>query len=106
MDILHSCKDLQVLRQAHASLIVSKGSNRFSVASKLISLYAHFHDSVMSSDPVNQVVSSLQSDVIYGEMVLCVSTKMGFGFDLYFCFTMIKVYVKCGCVVYARKLFD
>ncbi|KAK7841071.1 pentatricopeptide repeat-containing protein [Quercus suber] len=31
-------------------------------------------------------------------MVLCVSTKMGFGFDLYFCITMIKFYVKCGCV--------
>ncbi|GMY19102.1 pentatricopeptide repeat-containing protein At4g35130, chloroplastic-like [Fagus crenata] len=55
---------------------------------------------------VNQAVLSLQSDVIYGEMVHCVSTKMGFGFEVYFCNTMIEVYVKCGCVVYARKLFD
>ena len=31
---------------------------------------------------------------------------MGFGFDVYFCNTIIEVYVKCGCVVYARKLFD
>ncbi|GMY19739.1 pentatricopeptide repeat-containing protein At4g35130, chloroplastic-like [Fagus crenata] len=55
---------------------------------------------------VNQAVLSLQSDVIYGEMVHCVSTKIGFGFEVYFCNTMIEVYVKCGCVVYARKLFD
>ncbi|GMY19117.1 pentatricopeptide repeat-containing protein At4g35130, chloroplastic-like [Fagus crenata] len=55
---------------------------------------------------VNQAVSSLQSDVIYGEMVHCVSKKMGFGFDVYFCNTMIEAYVKCGCVVYACKLFD
>ena len=38
---------------------------------------------------VNQAVSSLQSDLIYGEMVHCVSKKMGFGFDVYFCNTMI-----------------
>ena len=55
---------------------------------------------------VNQAVSSLQSDVMYGEMVHCVSTKMGFGFDVYFCNTMIEVYLKCGRVDYARKLFD
>ena len=55
---------------------------------------------------VNQVVSSLQSDVMYGEMVHCVSTKMGFGFDVYFCNTMIEVYLKCGRVDHARKLFD
>ena len=41
---------------------------------------------------VNQAVSSLQSDVMYGEMVHCVSTKMGFGFDVYFCNAMIEVY--------------
>ncbi|GMY19122.1 pentatricopeptide repeat-containing protein At4g35130, chloroplastic-like, partial [Fagus crenata] len=39
---------------------------------------------------VNQAVLSLQSDVIYGEMVHCVSTKMGFGFEVYFCNTMIE----------------
>ena len=55
---------------------------------------------------VNQAVSSLQSDVMYGEMVHCVSTKMGFGFDVYFCNAMIEVYLKCGCVDYDRKLFD
>ncbi|KAG7958808.1 hypothetical protein I3843_10G036600 [Carya illinoinensis] len=55
---------------------------------------------------VNRAVSSLQRDVIYGKMVHCVSTKMGFGSDVYFSNTMIEVYVKCGRLGYARKLFD
>ena len=38
--LLHSCKDLQTLRQAHASLIVTKGLLPISVTSKLMSLYA------------------------------------------------------------------
>ena len=40
---------------------------------------------------VNQAVSLLRSDVMCGEMVHCVSTKMGDGFDVYFCNTMIEV---------------
>jgi pentatricopeptide repeat protein len=55
---------------------------------------------------VNQAVSALQSEATYGEMVHCVSIKMGFGFDVYFCNTMIEVYVKCGYIGYALKLFD
>ena len=42
--LLHSCKDLQTLKQAHASLIVSKGFLPISVASTLMSFYAQFHD--------------------------------------------------------------
>ena len=37
---------------------------------------------------VNQAVSSLLSDVIYGLMVHCLSTKMGFRFDVYVCNAM------------------
>ncbi|KAL6987236.1 hypothetical protein U1Q18_012987 [Sarracenia purpurea var. burkii] len=40
--ILHSCRDLQTLKIAHASLIVSNGFKPISIASKLISLYAQF----------------------------------------------------------------
>ena len=32
--------------------------------------------------------------------------KWGFGFDVYFYNTMIEVYLKCGCVDYARTLID
>uniref|UniRef100_A0A7N2R7B5 Pentatricopeptide repeat-containing protein n=2 Tax=Quercus lobata TaxID=97700 RepID=A0A7N2R7B5_QUELO len=79
----------------YSALLLYKTMRRLGVA----------HDS-FTFPIVNQAVSSLQSDVMYGEMVHCVSTKMGFGFDVYFCNTMIEVYLKCGCVDYARKLFD
>ncbi|KAK9289352.1 hypothetical protein L1049_007507 [Liquidambar formosana] len=55
---------------------------------------------------INRAISSLQSDVSIGEMVHCVAIQMGFGWDIYFCNTMIEVYVKCGSIDNARMLFD
>ncbi|XVF56247.1 hypothetical protein PTKIN_Ptkin06aG0103500 [Pterospermum kingtungense] len=43
--LLHSCKNLQTLKQLHASLILSSGNFLpTSLASSLITLYAHFTD--------------------------------------------------------------
>ena len=79
----------------YSALLLYKTMRRLGVA----------HDS-FTFPIVNQAVSSLQSDVMYGEMVHCVPTKMGFGFDVYFYNTMIEVYLNCGCVDYAPRLID
>ncbi|KAA8518050.1 hypothetical protein F0562_015530 [Nyssa sinensis] len=153
--VLHSCEDLQTLKQVHASLIVSTGFEPISVASKLISLYAQFNDldsavSVFKAvqDPntavwnliikahvdlglaelafclykqmrelgvthdsftfpiINRMVGSLRNSLLCGEVVHCLAIKMGFEPDIYFCNTMIVVYMKCGCLAYAHQMFD
>ncbi|XP_057982644.1 pentatricopeptide repeat-containing protein DOT4, chloroplastic-like [Malania oleifera] len=63
------------------------------------------HDS-FTFPVINKAVSSLQSCAGNGEMVHCVAVRMGFGSDIYFCNTMIEVYVKSGLLSYARKVFD
>ncbi|XP_027364305.1 pentatricopeptide repeat-containing protein At5g16860-like [Abrus precatorius] len=55
---------------------------------------------------VNRALSSMRVDAVYGKMIHCVATQMGLDVDLYFCNTMIDVYVKCGCVGYALRVFD
>ncbi|XP_038883286.1 pentatricopeptide repeat-containing protein At4g35130, chloroplastic-like [Benincasa hispida] len=55
---------------------------------------------------LNHVIMSIWVDVLYAEMVHCVGIRMGFIADLYFCNTMMEVYGKCGCLVYARHMFD
>ncbi|XP_062007500.1 pentatricopeptide repeat-containing protein DOT4, chloroplastic-like [Rosa rugosa] len=55
---------------------------------------------------VNKAVLLVGSDVRYAGMVHSVAIQMGFGLDVYFGNTMIEVYVKCGNLSYARKLFD
>ncbi|CAK7342724.1 unnamed protein product [Dovyalis caffra] len=55
---------------------------------------------------INRAVLSLKSDLVFGEMVHCVAMKLGFGFDMYFCNTMIEVYTKSGWLSYALKLFE
>lgn len=55
---------------------------------------------------VNHVIMSIWVDVVYAGMVHCVGIRMGFSADLYFCNTMMEVYGKCGCLVYARNVFD
>ncbi|TKY53292.1 Pentatricopeptide repeat-containing protein [Spatholobus suberectus] len=55
---------------------------------------------------VNRALSSMRVDAVYGKMIHCVATQMGLDEDLYFCNTMIDVYVKCGCIGCARQLFD
>ncbi|KAG6744736.1 hypothetical protein POTOM_051374 [Populus tomentosa] len=39
---------------------------------------------------INRAVSSLKRDSLLGKMVHCVAMKLGFGFDLYFCNTIIE----------------
>lgn len=55
---------------------------------------------------INQAIWSLGCRVEYGETVHCVAMKMGFGQDVYFGNTMLEVYVKCGSIGNASKLFD
>lgn len=55
---------------------------------------------------INQALSSIRSDSVFGKMIHCQAIQMGFDLDLYFCNTMIDVYVNCGCVSCARNLFD
>ncbi|CAN6719086.1 unnamed protein product [Malus baccata var. baccata] len=55
---------------------------------------------------VNRVVMLLGGEVGYAGMVHCVAIQMGFGMDMYFGNTMIDLYVKCGAIDHARKLFD
>ncbi|KAJ7976688.1 Pentatricopeptide repeat-containing protein [Quillaja saponaria] len=76
-----------------------------------ISLYRKMRELGVAHDSftfpiINQAISSIQREVIYGEMIHCLAIHMGFDQDLYFCNTMIEVYVKCGCVICARQLFD
>ncbi|KAK7355142.1 hypothetical protein VNO80_14388 [Phaseolus coccineus] len=55
---------------------------------------------------LNRALSSMRADVVFGKMIHCVATQMGLDGDLYFCNTMIDVYVKCGCIACARRVFD
>ena len=55
---------------------------------------------------VNRTLSNIKIDALYGKMIHCVAIQVGLDADLYFCNTMIEVYVKCGCVSCARHLFD
>lgn len=55
---------------------------------------------------VNRALSSIKTDVVYGKMIHCVAIQMGLDEDLYFCNTMVDVYVKCGCIGYGRRVFD
>lgn len=55
---------------------------------------------------VNQALSCMRGDVVYGKMMHCVATQMGLDGDLNFCNTMVDVYVECRCVDSARCVFD
>lgn len=55
---------------------------------------------------INRALSLLKIDVVCGKMIHCVAIQMGLDSDLYFCNTMIDVYVKCGCFEYGRNVFD
>ncbi|KAM7500083.1 hypothetical protein LguiA_024497 [Lonicera macranthoides] len=55
---------------------------------------------------VNRGVVLVENGITCGEVVHGLAIRMGFKSDLYFCNTMIKVYVKCGYFCSARKLFD
>ncbi|CAL5431073.1 unnamed protein product [Camellia sinensis] len=54
---------------------------------------------------LNRAVLLLQNSILYGGMVHCLAMTMGFQSDIYFCNTMIDVYVKCGYIDYACRLF-
>ncbi|GFP80868.1 pentatricopeptide repeat-containing protein at4g33990, partial [Phtheirospermum japonicum] len=154
---LNSCKSLQTLMKAHASIIVSNGQEHdFDVASKLASLYIQFNDfgssvsvlkymkepnSFMWNAVIKAHVSSgFTESAIYvfklmrkkgvscdgytfpilsklavllefggacfAEMIHCVGMRMGFQSDIYFCNTMIEVYMRSGCVGNALNMFD
>lgn len=55
---------------------------------------------------INKAIWSLGCSFEYGEMVHCAAMQMGFGEDVYFCNTMLELYVKCESIGNANKLFD
>ncbi|MED6123403.1 hypothetical protein PIB30_048883 [Stylosanthes scabra] len=55
---------------------------------------------------LNRALSSMRIDASLGKMVHCVAIQVGLDLDLYFCNTMIEVYMKCECLGYACNLFD
>ncbi|XP_054801558.1 pentatricopeptide repeat-containing protein At4g19191, mitochondrial-like [Prosopis cineraria] len=55
---------------------------------------------------INLALSATRIDVVFAKMIHCQAIQFGLDMDLYFCNTMIEVYVKCGCVASARNLFD
>ncbi|KAF3442487.1 hypothetical protein FNV43_RR16403 [Rhamnella rubrinervis] len=74
-------------------------------------LYTKMHEvgvvhDVFTFPIVNRALSLLRSDVVYAGMVHCLAIQMGFGLDVYFGNTMLELYLKCGCICYARNLFD
>ncbi|XP_043714694.1 pentatricopeptide repeat-containing protein At4g35130, chloroplastic-like [Telopea speciosissima] len=63
------------------------------------------HDS-FTFPVINRAISSLDRSLGYGEMVHSLAIQMGFGSDVYFCNTLIELYVKQGCIGHARQVFD
>ncbi|KAG5555819.1 hypothetical protein RHGRI_006461 [Rhododendron griersonianum] len=55
---------------------------------------------------LKKAILLLPNGVLVGRMIHCLATKMGFQSDVYFCNTMMDVYVKCGCIGYACQVFD
>ncbi|XP_015583544.1 pentatricopeptide repeat-containing protein At4g33990 [Ricinus communis] len=83
----------------------------FGLVTEALLLYKKMRESGVKTDAftfptINRAVMSLKSDVLLGKMVHCDAMKLGFGYDLYFCNTMIEVYARCGCVYYGRVMFD
>lgn len=55
---------------------------------------------------MNRAVLLLQNSFQFGELIHCSAIRMGFNSDVYFCNTMIDVYVKGGVFGYACQVFD
>ncbi|KAK1397453.1 Pentatricopeptide repeat-containing protein [Heracleum sosnowskyi] len=55
---------------------------------------------------VNQAVLLHQDRFSCGKTIHCLAIRMGFGLDVYFCNTMLDVYVKCGEIGFGAQLFD
>ena len=62
------------------------------------------HD-IFTFTSINQALSCIRS-AVFAKVIHCQAIQMGLDPDLYFCNTMIDVYVKCGCLRCARNLFD
>ncbi|XP_010929475.2 pentatricopeptide repeat-containing protein At4g35130, chloroplastic-like isoform X1 [Elaeis guineensis] len=55
---------------------------------------------------VNRAISSRTEHFKLGEAIHCLGIQTGFDSDVYFCNTMIEVYVRSDCIGLARRLFD
>ncbi|GAB2267162.1 hypothetical protein Dimus_002146 [Dionaea muscipula] len=56
---------------------------------------------------LNQAVLMLGSDaILHGKMIHCVGIEMGFRSDVYFCNTLIEVYVNNGATGFAHMVFE
>ncbi|KAF2289308.1 hypothetical protein GH714_034436 [Hevea brasiliensis] len=91
--------------------LIMKSHVNFGLSNEALLLYKKMRELGVEHDTftlpiINRAVLSLKSRVVLGQMVHSASIKLGFGFDLYFCNTMIEVYAKYGRVWYARKVFD
>ena len=99
-----------------ASKLLWELSLSTSLASRLVSWYAHFNNldatvSVFKSlkrphlIAWNLIIKS-HADLGFAKMIHCITVKMGFGFDLYFGDAMVEVYGKCERFGNAYKVFD
>ncbi|XP_050229235.1 pentatricopeptide repeat-containing protein At4g35130, chloroplastic-like, partial [Mercurialis annua] len=107
ISLLNSCKQLNTLTWN----LTMKTSLDAGLFDEVLFSYKKMKELGVKNDTftfpiINRAVLSLKSDVAFGKMVHCDAIKTGFGHDLYYCNTMIEVYVKYGFVCYARKLFD
>nr|DAD42426.1 TPA_asm: hypothetical protein HUJ06_000656 [Nelumbo nucifera] len=55
---------------------------------------------------IHRAISSLGGLLDYGKMVHKLAIQMGFDLDIYFCNTVIEMYIRCGSVFSARRVFD
>ncbi|KAK9097822.1 hypothetical protein Syun_024867 [Stephania yunnanensis] len=80
-------------------------------ADDALRLYSRMRVSCVSPDHftfpiVNRALSLAEDRLGLAGCVHCVAIQMGFGEDLYYCNTLIDLYVKKYCVWSARKVFD
>ncbi|KAK9099884.1 hypothetical protein Scep_023314 [Stephania cephalantha] len=80
-------------------------------ADDALRLYSRMRVSSVSPDHftfpiVNRALSLAEDRLGLAGCVHCVAIQMGFGEDLYYCNTLIDLYVKKYCVWSARKVFD
>lgn len=55
---------------------------------------------------INQAVLLRQDSLLCARIIHCLAVRMGFGSDVYFCNTMLDIYVKCGETGIGVQLFD
>ncbi|XP_047306477.1 pentatricopeptide repeat-containing protein DOT4, chloroplastic-like [Impatiens glandulifera] len=90
---------------------IIKSHIQFGYGDSAISLYRQMRNFNIQHDDftlpiLNQSALSIHNGLSFLNALLSLSIRLGLGSELYFCNTMIALYVKCGDFSYARQLFD